>query len=144
MPTFFSLTDWQVNTYVAHPWVFQDAVTHESLNANSKNVFEPGPWYEVSASQSFVSVAEVNNHAFFFQQYIPELRSGRLQPQDIQPKRVTVNITSPLYTLKDTAMKAISCRLHDAERIRELELPRQLEEELAALKKATGVNMVAS
>jgi len=27
--------------------VFQDAQTHERLNANSKEVFEPGPWYEV-------------------------------------------------------------------------------------------------
>jgi hypothetical protein len=27
--------------------VFQDAHTHERLNANSKDVFEPGPWYEV-------------------------------------------------------------------------------------------------
>ena len=36
-----------VNTYVAHPWVFQDAVTHESLNANSKHIFEQGVWYEV-------------------------------------------------------------------------------------------------
>lgn len=36
-----------VNTYVAHPWMFQDAVTHERLNANSRNVYEPGPWYEV-------------------------------------------------------------------------------------------------
>lgn len=41
----------QVNTYVAHPWVFQDAVTHESLNANSKSIFEPGPWYEVSQNE---------------------------------------------------------------------------------------------
>lgn len=36
-----------VNTYVAHPWMFQDAVTRERLNANSRHVYEPGPWYEV-------------------------------------------------------------------------------------------------
>lgn len=39
-----------VNTYVAHPWVFQDAVTRESLNVNSKSIYEPGPWYEVKVS----------------------------------------------------------------------------------------------
>ena len=26
-----------VNTFVAHPWLFQDAMTHERLNANSKD-----------------------------------------------------------------------------------------------------------
>ena len=36
-----------VNTYVAHPWLFQDALTHERLNANSKEVFQPNAWYEV-------------------------------------------------------------------------------------------------
>lgn len=41
-----------VNTYVAHPWLFQDAVTHERLNANSKHVFEPKPWYEVRSSRA--------------------------------------------------------------------------------------------
>ena len=36
-----------VNTYVAHPWIFLDAATHERLNANSRNIYEPGLWYEV-------------------------------------------------------------------------------------------------
>lgn len=37
-----------VNTYVKHPWLFQDALTHEPLVVKSKPVFQPGPWYEVS------------------------------------------------------------------------------------------------
>jgi|688.fasta_scaffold313423_1 hypothetical protein len=41
-----------VNTYVAHPWLFQDAMTHERLNANSKDVFQPTAWYEVRSSNS--------------------------------------------------------------------------------------------
>jgi len=36
-----------VNTYVAHPWVFQDAKTREYLLVDSKDIYEPGPWYEV-------------------------------------------------------------------------------------------------
>lgn len=36
-----------VNTYVAHPWVFQDSKTHEYLLANLKEIYEPTPWYQV-------------------------------------------------------------------------------------------------
>ncbi|XP_057377569.1 von Hippel-Lindau disease tumor suppressor-like [Daphnia carinata] len=104
-----------VNTYVAHPWLFQDAITHERLNANSKHVFEPKPWYE---------------------QYLPDLRSGRIHPQDIQPKRVTVNITSPLYSLKVTAMHTIRRNLKDYNHVCQLEIPRQLQQDLVELMKS--------
>lgn len=40
-----------VNTYVAHPWIFLDALSHERLNANSRHLYEPGPWYEVLFSK---------------------------------------------------------------------------------------------
>ena len=121
--------------------VFQDAHTHERLNANSKDVFEPGPWYEVINKYFQFKVVLVQNVRLFFKQhYIPELRSGRLQRlQDLQPKRVTVNITSPLYSLKDSAINVIlrclpvnSNRINQA--IYELEIPRQLQEELLLMR----------
>ncbi|KAI9555718.1 hypothetical protein GHT06_018233 [Daphnia sinensis] len=80
-----------VNTYVAHPWLFQDAITHES---------------------------------------------GRIHPQDIQPKRVTVNITSPLYSLKVSAMHTIRRNLKDYNHVCQLEIPRQLQQDLVDLMKS--------
>lgn len=53
----------------------------------------------------------------------------------MQPKRITVNITSPLYSLKDSAMNVIRNCLPDAESVGELEIPRQLQQELFSLKK---------
>jgi len=53
----------------------------------------------------------------------------------MQPKRVTVNITSPLYSLKDIALNVIRDCLSNAESAGELEIPRHLQQELFALKK---------
>ncbi|XP_046437602.1 von Hippel-Lindau disease tumor suppressor-like [Daphnia pulex] len=107
-----------VNTYVAHPWLFQDALTHERLNANLKDVFQPNAWYE---------------------QYLPDLRSGKINPEDIKPKRVTVNITSPLYSLKYSAMHAIRKRIKDYNHVHQLELPRQLQNDLVVLMKSSRI-----
>ncbi|EFX89933.1 hypothetical protein DAPPUDRAFT_299820 [Daphnia pulex] len=107
-----------VNTYVAHPWLFQDALTHERLNANSKDVFQPNAWYE---------------------QYLPDLRSGKINPHDIKPKRVTVNITSPLYSLKYSAMHAIRKTIKDYNHVHQLEIPRQLQNDLVVLMKSSRI-----
>lgn len=54
-----------VNTYVAHPWLFQDALTHERLNANSKDVFQPNAWYEVRWSKNrWLSKSCSNYHIY--------------------------------------------------------------------------------
>lgn len=102
-----------VNTYVGHPWIFQDAKTHEYLLVNSKDIFEPTPWY---------------------QDYLPELRAGRLQPKDIKPKRSIVNITSPLYSLKYCAINVLMHCVSSYDRLAELKLPLQLLEELMFVK----------
>jgi len=102
-----------VNTYAAHPWIFQDAKTREYLLANSKDIYEPTPWY---------------------QEYLPDLHAGRMQPKDIKPKRITINITSPLYSLKLCAMNAIIQCLSNYDSLVELELPVELLEELNIIK----------
>lgn len=121
-----------VNTYVAHPWVFQDAVTHQSLNANSKHIYEPGPWYEVGLVFKLKLLGPLSNFNLI-QEYLPDLRSGKIQRQDLRPKRVVVNITTPLYSLKDSAMIVIIDCLKNPDQVQELEIPKQFRQELADL-----------
>lgn len=122
--------------------MFQDATTHERLNANSKEIFEPGPWYEVKISNrwcaSLLSLYNNTDFYLFMQHYIPDLKSGRVKTQDLQPQRVTVNITSPLYSLKDSAMNVILRHVTEEDRICELEIPRQLHRDLLYRKKSTA------
>lgn len=72
---------------------------------------------------------------FFSQHYLPEIRSGKIRPEDIQPKRITVNITSPLYSLKFSAMHVIRKTLKDSNKVCHLEIPKQLQHDLIVLMK---------
>jgi len=97
------------NTYVKHPWIFQDALTHEPLVVKASPIFQPGPWYEP---------------------FLPALRSGKLHLKELQPKRIQVFITIPIYSLREMAARAIKRQLVRPEDALQLEIPRQLQEDL--------------
>lgn len=92
---------------------------------------------------NFVSESTEAFTVFLSQEYLPDLRSGKIQREDLRPKRVVVNITSPLYSLKDSAMLAIVNYMRSPEQIQELEIPKQCQNELVLLMKTLKRRYIA-
>lgn len=96
-----------VNTYVSHPWVFRDSVTHAVLVASFQEVYHPQDWLQTLIAGGYRPTGQV-----------------------IQPIRKVVNITLPMYTLKERCMDVIRKHLSRVEDINTLEIPRLLKEEI--------------
>ena len=64
------------------------------------------------------------------QPFLPALRSGKLHLKELQPKRIQVFITIPIYSLREMAARAIKRQLVRPEDALQLEIPRQLQEDL--------------
>lgn len=89
-----------VDTFVGHPWVFRDTVTHQPLVVSSSEVFYPQP----------PKVRIVVGRRVF--------------------SRMEVHITIPVYSLKETCMHCVRCCLKSGDDAFRLEIPPRLQEEL--------------
>ena len=70
-----------MTTFVSHPWIFLDSHTHARLVTNS------------------IALEEVWD--------CPPPKLVRLRGGEIRPTRAHVNITLPVYSLKECAMQAV-------------------------------------
>jgi len=97
-----------ISTFATHPWIFVEAETMERFVVRGKDVFYPEPW---------------------FLKYDGFPRSQI--PKKIPPE--LVYITLPMYTLRDIAMRFIKSILYDDNDAYLLDIPKNLQEELATL-----------
>ncbi|KAK7868785.1 hypothetical protein R5R35_003630 [Gryllus longicercus] len=103
-----------VNTYVTHPWIFIDSETKDRLVVKSGQVFLPEPWYT---------------------RY---LGLPRNQLQQTQIQRTHVFITIPLFSLRQRALQIVRNNLVNPEDAYKLEIPKELQNELAKLIKESN------
>ncbi|XP_050729910.1 von Hippel-Lindau disease tumor suppressor-like isoform X2 [Eriocheir sinensis] len=90
--------EYNVNTYVTHPWVFRDAETGATLLVNSEEVFFPKPIF-------------------------PE---GHARYGPVSPYRIPVYISIPLYTLQERAAQVVGSCLQNPKLAYSLDIPKNL------------------
>ncbi|KAG0710922.1 von Hippel-Lindau disease tumor suppressor [Chionoecetes opilio] len=95
--------EYDVNTYVTHPWVFRDAETGAILLVNSEEVFLPKP-------------------------VLPE---GLLHFGPVSPYRTRIYISIPLYTLLERAAQVVGSCLQNPMLAHSLDIPKNLKSVIA-------------
>lgn len=96
--TLLPRAEYDVNTYVTHPWVFRDAETGAVLLVNSEEVFFPKPVFP-------------EGHAHF---------------GPVSPYRTPVYISIPLYTLLERAAQVVGSCLQNPMLAYSLDIPKNL------------------
>ncbi|XP_015115669.1 von Hippel-Lindau tumor suppressor homolog [Diachasma alloeum] len=97
-----------INTFATHPWIFVEEDTRDRFVVDGKDVFLPQPW--------FARYLDMPRHEL---------------PQMIE--RTQVNITLPIYTLRDLSLRVIKRRLRHDYHAFLLEIPQSLQYELASM-----------
>lgn len=100
-----------VNTFVTHPWVFIDEDTMDRFMVNCSYVFFPEPWFA-------------------------KYRGRRREELPPRVERTYVYITLPMFTLRELALRVIRQHLKCSRDAYLLDIPRNLQMELASLKKS--------
>jgi len=101
---------YDMNTFVTHPWIFRDHLTHQPLTVNSSNVFHP--------RQSVIRVDVPQD---------PNLANPVVHYRLV---RAEVQIRIPVYSLKELCIYTVRKVVQNESSIRLLELPQSLREEL--------------
>lgn len=105
--------EYNINTFATHPWIFVEEETRDRFMVKCEDVFMPEPWF-------------VRYHNIPRNQW----------PQRIE--RVDVQITIPIYTLRDLSLRVIKRHLkHDYQAFL-LEIPKTLQYELASMQPRKG------
>uniref|UniRef100_A0A1B6HBF3 von Hippel-Lindau disease tumour suppressor beta domain-containing protein n=1 Tax=Homalodisca liturata TaxID=320908 RepID=A0A1B6HBF3_9HEMI len=110
-----------INTYVSHPWIFEDSETRDRRAVRNQLVFYPPDWEKF-----------VNSKAKNLQ-----------QDHEITPHRIVMMITLPVYRLRDRCLQVLRDSVNWEENIGlldqlEFELPKSVLDDLYVmiLKKA--------
>ncbi|CAH0552200.1 unnamed protein product [Brassicogethes aeneus] len=99
-----------INTYKQHPWIALDTSTEDRLLIDRKYVYFPRTTKE----------------------YFEERMPGKALPPNFET-RIKVYVTLPLYSLRYRALMELRNHFDTTEGIEDLELPRQLTEDLKKL-----------
>lgn len=100
---------YDADTYVTHPWTFEDRESRDRLVVNNQHVFFPPSWPTV-------------------------VRDMRLDPEHYsQPHRLPAVITIPVFSLRERCLQVVRDYLdlpEKVERLSELQLPKSVEDDL--------------
>lgn len=97
-----------VNTFVSHPWIFEDDRTGDKLAVHNNFVFYPSNWAEV------------------IRQQVPNA------PANVTPCRIIVPIRIPVYSLRNRCLQVVRDNINRdlIANLDELQLPKSVNDDL--------------